>query len=368
MSAGHICSRLQGGRLSALQSLALLILTAATCAGAAAQPADAAPDAQRPAPFRLAGHTTDAGSMQSFHVTVADTQIPITVSHGAHPGPVLTLTAGIHGDEYPPVLALLRLRATLDPRQQAGTLVLVHAANVAALHQYGLSALHPEDGRNLNREFPGNADGSPTQQIAHFFTTQIVPPTDYLIDMHSGSADQALWPHVYSPFVGDEELDARTLAFARATGMHHIVLYGDRPRDPARSISWPNTAMTRGKPGLTIEIGDRGRRDTALVDTYLTALFNAMRHLGFAPGTAPNNAGAIVYRKLHDVETPVRGLLHLRVEIGELVDEGTLLAVVTDYFGEPVAQIRSPVRGVVLMLTQRPPINAGAGVATIGTW
>ena len=54
------------------------------------------------------------------------TTIPITVIKGSKPGPVLALTAGIHGYEYPPILALQKLQV----KKLAGTLIIVHVANM----------------------------------------------------------------------------------------------------------------------------------------------------------------------------------------------------------------------------------------------
>jgi predicted deacylase len=320
------------------------------------------------APFLLAGTEVPAGTQRAFVAEVAPglPGVPITVFHGEQPGPVLTLSAGTHGDEFPAILALRELRAALRPEALRGVVVLVHAANLPSLHQRGLSPLHPADGKNLNRAFPGRADGSPTERLAHFLTEEIVGASDYLADLHSGSADQELWPHVYAPFVGDAALDARTLAFAKATGLRHVVLYGDRPRDPANSISYPNTAMTRGKPGLTLEIGDLGGREPEDVDAYLDALRRMLDHLGMLPGDFPEADGHVVYERLVDVETPAGGLFTAAVRIGELVGPGALLGTVTDYFGTPLAELRAPTRGVVLMLRHKPPVNAGDGLVTIG--
>ncbi|MEE4277040.1 MAG: succinylglutamate desuccinylase/aspartoacylase family protein [Halieaceae bacterium] len=318
--------------------------------------------------FVLAGFETAAGTRNSFTAEIGDEagSIPITAFHGTHEGPVLTLSAGTHGDEFPSIMALQRLRREVDPAQLAGTLVLVHAANLPALHQNGLSPLHPVDGKNLNREFPGSYGGTPTERLAHFLTTEIVASSDYLADLHSGSADQWLYPHIYAPFVGDEELDARTLAWAMASNMRHVVLYGDRPRDPANSVSYPNTAMTRGKPGLTIEIGDRGRTDEDDVRAYSDVLRRLIVALEMLPGEFPSPGGQIIYERLEDVETPVTGLFEPLCSIGELVEEGALLGVVRDYFGDEIAEVRAPLRGVVLMLRHAPPVHAGAGLVTLG--
>lgn len=323
--------------------------------------------AQTPADFTLAGHSVAPGQKASFMVPVAGTEIPISIIHGARPGVVLNLTAGIHGDEFPSLFALQRLLAQTDPATLSGTLVLVHLANLPGFHARRI-ALNPTDEKNLNREFPGAPDGTQTEQIAHFLTTEVIARTDYLMDLHSGSANQYLWPHVYSPVVGDPELDARTLAFAQATGMRHIVLYGDRPRDPANSISYPNTAQTRGKPGLTVEIGYLGRRDEAFILEVLAVAQNAMAHLGMLDAPAPEVAGYTLYTRLHEVESEVSGVFHPRTAIGERVLPGALLGEVTDYFGNPIQALRAPVEGVVLMVNDTPPIRAGEAPVTVGSW
>ncbi len=319
-------------------------------------------------PFELAGTVTTEGTQNSFLADVpgTDVQIPITVFHGTQEGPVLTLSAGTHGDEFPAITAVQRLREDIDPQALKGTLILVHGANIPALHQRGLSPLHPEDGKNLNREFPGSLEGTATERLAHFLTEEIVGRTDYLADLHSGSANQWLWPHIYAPFVGDPELDARTLAWAKTAGMRHVVLYGDRPRDPTNSISYPNTAMTRGKPGLTLEIGDRGLNDEDDVRAYLDALHRLILALDMLPGQLPPSEGHVVYERLIEVETPEMGLFERRCEIGELVEQGALLGLVRDYFGDTIAELRAPTRGVVLMLRHAPPVNQGATLVTLG--
>ncbi len=316
-------------------------------------------------PFDLANQRTQVGQGRSFVVPVSETEVPITVIHGEKAGPVLTLTAGIHGDEFPSILALQRLRAEVRAKDLAGTLVMVHVANLPGFLGRRI-AVSPVDGKNLNRAFPGSADGTLTEKVAHFFTMEVIARTDYLIDMHSGSANQELLPHVYSPFLGDKELDGRTFEFAKATGMRHIVLYGDRPRDPARSISYPNTAMTRGKPALTTEIGHLGRRDEEFVRDVMRVAWNAMRHLKMIEGAPEFNAGYVLYRKLHEVESPVKGVFHARCRIGEMVGQGALVGEITDWFGTKIAELHAPLAGVVMMLASYPAVDPGDAPVTIG--
>jgi len=317
------------------------------------------------APFELANVLTEAGQSHSYIASENDIQVPVTVMHGSQPGPVLLLTAGVHGDEFPAILALQRLREEIDANELKGTLILVHIANLPGFHARRV-ALHPADNKNLNREFPGDKDGTPTEQLAEFFTREFISRIDFLIDMHSGSWNQELWPHVYSPFVGNQELDDLTFEFAKATGMQNIVLYGERPRDPANSISYPNTAMTRGKPGLTTEIGHLGQRDEDYIEETLELSRNALYFLEMLPGEPNLHPDPVIFDKLSSVASPADGLFTPRVEIGSEVEEGTIVGDVRDYFGNIVAELTSPVNGTVLMINYTPPVKAGETPVTIG--
>ncbi|WP_292362462.1 MULTISPECIES: M14 family metallopeptidase [unclassified Methylophaga] len=317
------------------------------------------------APFELAKVKTEAGQSHSYIAEEHDIKVPVTVIHGTQPGPVLLLTAGVHGDEFPAILALQRLREEVDAKQLKGTLIMVHLANLPGFHARRV-ALHPADNKNLNREFPGDKNGTPTEQLAEFFTREFISRIDFLIDMHSGSWNQQLWPHVYSPFVGDQQLDDLTFEFAKAIGMQHIVMYGERPRDPANSISYPNTAMTRGKPGLTTEIGHLGQRDEASVEDTLTLSRNALYFLEMLPGKPMPHSDPIIYDKLKSVASPADGLFTPRVEIGSAVEKGTIVGDIRDYFGNIVAELTAPVSGTVLMINDTPPVKAGETPVTIG--
>ncbi|BFM08745.1 succinylglutamate desuccinylase/aspartoacylase family protein [Halioxenophilus aromaticivorans] len=314
-------------------------------------------------PFELDGVVVPAGEQKSFMLPAPGMGIPVTVINGNQPGPVLTLTAGVHGDEFPSILALQSLRTRIDAAELKGTLVLVHLANLPGFHARRI-ALHPEDDKNLNREFPGAADGTATEQLAFYLTRQVIPKTDYLIDLHSGSAYQALHHHVYSPVLYQEPLDEKTLAFAEATGMQHIVLYDKRPKDLANTISYPNTAQVRGKPALTVEVGHSGLRDDAFVEEIIAICTNALKHLGMLAGKPKTKA--IIYSHLESIASPASGIFTPVAAIGQPVQPGDLLGTVSNYYGEPVAEIKATEAGTILMLRQWPAIAEGESPATLG--
>ena len=91
------------------------------------------------------------------------THIPITTIEGARPGPTLALIAGNHGYEYPPILALQQLRTQIDAAGLSGTVILVHVANMPSFLGRTIY-FSPIDGKNLNRVYPGRADGKVSER------------------------------------------------------------------------------------------------------------------------------------------------------------------------------------------------------------
>ncbi|OFI33605.1 succinylglutamate desuccinylase [Alteromonas lipolytica] len=313
----------------------------------------------------LLGSSVPVGSKLSYIATEGDIELPVTVINGAAVGPVLLLAAGTHGDEFPSMFALQQLAKEINPAELQGTVLIVHLANLDGFHGRML-ALNPKDNKNLNREFPGSKSGTATERLAELLTREFISRADYFIDMHSGSANQKLLNHVYSPFVGNAKLDALTFEFAKASGMQHIIMYGDRPRDPANSISFPNTAMTRGKPGLTTEIGHLGWRDEASIDYALNVARNALYFLGMLPGKVMLNQQAVVYDEVSYVDAEFTGFFTPLVTTGDKVVKGQALGQVTDYFGNLVQTITSPVKGNVLMINETPPIKKGESPVAVG--
>src|SRR6476646_4994853 len=123
----------------------------------------------------------------------AGTSIPITTVRGARPGPVLALIAGNHGYEYPPILALQQFRAQVVPEELSGTIIMVHVANMPSF--LGRTVyFSPVDGKNLNRVYPGNADGTVSERIALAITNEVIENADYVLDLHCGDGNEWLRP------------------------------------------------------------------------------------------------------------------------------------------------------------------------------
>ena len=108
---------------------------------------------------------------------------------------MLALVAGTHGYEYTSILALPRVRARLDPTRMAGSVILVHMANPPTF--YGRRIYYSPDGKNLNRVYPGKADGTQSERIAYAITREVIDRATHLADMHCGDGNESLRPYSY---------------------------------------------------------------------------------------------------------------------------------------------------------------------------
>jgi predicted deacylase len=292
------------------------------------------------------------------------TEIPVTTIRGERPGPTLALVAGNHGYEYPPVLALQKLR--IDPERLAGTVILVHAANMPSF--LGRTVyFSPVDGKNLNRCYPGRPDGTVSERIAFAITTEVIARCDYLLDLHCGDGNEWLRPYVYQTVTGRAELDAENARLVLAFGIDHIVVDRSRPADPSRSIYCSNTAITRGKPAATIESGCLGRTDTESVDRIVQGIHGVLRELGMTEeGPAPLE-DPVYLDPVEVIASPVTGILYPLVEPDQMVEQRAPIARITDFFGNDLVTVESPIAGKVLYVVATPPIVKGQPVACVGT-
>ena len=206
------------------------------------------------APLIVGSVTAAPGQLASGWIDVPDgvdsgTRVPVTVANGAAAGPALALVAGTHGSEYTSILALQRLRRQLEPARMRGAAILVHMASPPAF--YGRRIYHGPDGKNLNRVYPGRADGTVSERIAHALTREVIDRCTHLVDMHCGDGNESLRPYSYWIVTGASTLDAESRDLALAYGLDHILVDRGRPRDAAASVYMANTAITRGKPAIT---------------------------------------------------------------------------------------------------------------------
>jgi len=229
--------------------------------------------------------------------------------------------AGNHGDEYEGQIALCRLIRELEPEGIQGRVIIMPAANLpAALDGARVS---PIDQGNLNRSFPGDADGTVTEQIAYYIDSVLFPLADHFHDLHSGGSSLDYLPFASLHYSDNEELNDRSLAALKAFGAPLSLVWMD-----SRDVRYgPPAAMARGVAALGGEFGGGGEVSIDGVALIERGLRNTLVHLGMLPppsdhDPAPPSRLVQVPGRDYFVYAPEPGLFEPAVRLGDRVEAG----------------------------------------------
>jgi len=273
--------------------------------------------------------------------------IPIAVFKNGR-GPTVLVMAGNHGDEYEGQVALTNLIRTFDPARLQGRLIVVPMANFPAARAG--QRVSPVDGGNLNREFPGRADGTLTQQIAHYISAVLMPMADVFLDLHSGGSSLEYLPYALATVGGGPEKDRRTVAAMLAMGYPLGFVW---PATPGTGTA-NDVAGPAGLIALSGEFGGKGFVTPAYVRMLERGIENLLAHLGMvagkpAPPAKPTRIivwppeGGLVY-------APVAGIWEPTNELGDTVAAGDTVALIhvpEEPLREPV-RVAAPAAGMML--------------------
>ncbi|MCH2210554.1 MAG: succinylglutamate desuccinylase/aspartoacylase family protein [Fuerstiella sp.] len=246
--------------------------------------------------------------------------VPIIVIRNGD-GPTVLLTAGNHGDEYEGQLALMKLCRELEPEMVRGRIIILPAANYPAVIA-GLRT-SPIDDLNLNRSFPGNADGSPTESIAHYIETELLSIADFAVDLHSGGSSLMYLPSTLTIVVEDDDRAARQLDMLQAFAA------------PLGYIAWPGgedrtmmaAANRAGVPAIGTELGGSGTTSVQSVAIAERGVRRVLRHVGSVPeinvGDDPPATRLMEVRTVdYYVYSPDYGLWEPLADLGDQVQAG----------------------------------------------
>lgn len=282
----------------------------------------------------------------------AELELPFGIVEGAKDGPCLLVTAGIHGSEFCSIEAALRLLAT-DPSTLSGTLLVLPIVNLAAFWKRSIYVV-PADGKNLNRVFPGRADGSASERLAHWLVGEAFPKADAYVDLHGGDLNEALIP--FSLF---REGDQRSEALARTFGLPIAVASSYEGFTIA-------AASMRGVPSIIAEVGGNGLWDDASVGELSQGLGRVMHSLGMI-GQGPPAAGATSLMTLTFISSPRQGLWYPYQRIGAPVAVNQALGEIRSLAGERECTITSPAAGSVLFQMTSLSVNEGEALLGVTT-
>lgn len=320
--------------------------------------------------FQIGRMEVGPGEMKSGYLAVPEqdglgASIPLTVINGIKKGKILALVAGVHGYEYPPILALYRLKREIDPQSLSGTLILIHIANLHAF-QKRIIYYNPYDWKNLNRVFPGSLEGTISQRIAHVLTEEVVERCDYLIDLHCGDGNEALVPYSYWMVSGDEKVDEVSKRMVLAFGIKHIIIDKTRTKDISYSKYLGNTAVLRSKPAITTESGYLGRTDEESIVRNVRGILNVMKLFKMNEGQPELTPDPVWIDQYEVVYSDMDGLFYPCTKMGYHVRKGEKVGFITDYLGTLKQELKAPFSGMILYIIDTPPANKGEPLYEIG--
>ena len=281
----------------------------------------------------------------------------VAVIAGREPGPTLLVMGGVHGAEYTSLEAARRSAANTDPGQLRGVLAVIPIASLDMFWERGIY-VHPFDGKNPNRQYPGKATGTATERLAAAIFEQAMGPADYVCDLHGGDMVEALDPFTGVHKGAAPEVVAKSLDMARAFGIEEVIV-GETVG------STYGAASMAGKPSILCEAGGQGILSEAGATQLATGVRRLMQHLGMLAGTPAPLPIRVREKGSAWLTAPASGLWYPVKAPGEAVREGELLGTMTDLWGEPLREVRAPATGKVTWIVTATAMKEGQAMAGV---
>ncbi len=281
------------------------------------------------------------------------TRLPVIVALGVKPGPVVGLTAAVHGNEINGVRTIHHLFERIDPAELEGTVVGVTVVNVPA---YLRNKRRFPDATDLNRIMPGREDGNESQVYAARFDREVLARFQYLIDLHTAS-----FGRVNSLYVRADLTDPQAAGLARAIGAD-IIVHNASSDGTVRAC-----AASRGITAITVEIGDPLVLDRGKIRTSRIGIRDVLENLGMVPHDHQQaSRHAVECGKSYWLHTDTGGLLEVLPEVTEHVEAGAPIAHLFDPWGRRLRTYHAPESGVVIGRSSNPVATTGARILHLG--
>lgn len=308
--------------------------------------------------FELLGHKIPRGSSQRLMWSASrifegvSSATPVLIVHGRGDGPVLCLTAAIHGDELNGIEMVRRVLHDLEPEKVNGTVIGIPIVNLQGFRR---GSRYLPDRRDLNRYFPGNPEGSSASRIAYSLFDSIIKHCDALVDLHTGSFYRTNMPQLRADLRYDK-IKELTQGFGGIAVLHSEAAIGTLRR----------AATDAGVPAITLEAGEPLRLQSAKVSQGVTGIFtlldtmNIVKRVQFLAPPEP------VYYQSTWVRADDGGILFSVVRLGQAIEIGDVLGTVTDPITNDQNLIYSPAKGRVLGMALNQVVQPGFAAFRIG--
>jgi predicted deacylase len=313
----------------------------------------------------IAGISIPPGARRQIEIPVGklfdytELTIPVEVVRGREPGPVLFVSAAIHGDEINGSEAIKRLlsqRKTLSKIN--GTLIAVPIVNVFGFNR---NVRYLPDRRDLNRCFPGSDTGSLAGQIAHKFMSEVVSKCTHGIDLHTGAIHRTNLPQIRA-CLDSEQTHRLAMAFGVPVVMNSTI----------RDGSLRQAAAEMGIPMLLFEGGEALRHEENVIKTAIRGVLAVMESIGMFEGKKVSlrqrKKEVFVAKSSHWIRAPHSGSLRISKKAGKMVERGELLGIISNPFGKEKFEVRAKATGIIIGMTLLPLVNNGDALFHIATF
>ncbi|HEX7101091.1 MAG TPA: succinylglutamate desuccinylase/aspartoacylase family protein [Nitrolancea sp.] len=309
-----------------------------------------------------------AGERQTHQVVLPGALLreeprPVVSIAGANPGPVVFINAGVHGGEYPAIETAIQLGKTLDPATLSGTVVIMPVLNLPAFWKRSMFVC-PIDDVNPNRVFPGDPEGSYSEQMVYALTTEFMARADCYIDLHGGDMVEGLVPFSICR-TGAEDVDQKSLELAKVFGLPYLLTV-DRPIQPSKGSMSFVAGAERGVPGFIAEAGGVGQLQLDAVDLLTNGIRRVLKHLSMIDADVPEAAASTVLTNFEWLYSENAGMFYPSVAINEEIVEGQRIGHIGSLFGEQLEEIHAPLSGRILFITTSPAVLAHGLLMGIG--
>jgi hypothetical protein len=275
--------------------------------------------------------------------------LPVHVVHGKKDGPVLFVSAAIHGDEINGVEIVRRLLKLKLLKNLKGTLIAIPIVNVFGFIN---QSRYLPDRRDLNRSFPGSYTGSLASHLARLFMDEIVAKCTHGIDLHSGSSHRTNLPQIRAT-LDNPEVERLAIAFGAP------VIVNARLRDN----SLREAVIDRGIPMLLFEGGEGLRFNEHPINIGLKGIVAVMRNLGMLAQKARRKTPQpVIVKATHWVRANKSGIIHSAVPLGSLVKKNQVMACIIDPIGDNEEKLLAPFEGIIIGSLNLPLVHKGDAI------
>ncbi len=279
-------------------------------------------------------------------------RVPVRICRAVDDGPVVFVTAALHGDEINGTGAIRHLIHDADFQLLRGAVILVPVLNLLAFERH---SRYLPDRRDLNRCFPGSASGSLASRMARTIFDEIVQRCDYGIDLHTAAVRRTNFPNVR----GDMQ-NAAVAELARSFGSE-IIINGKGPRGAFR-----REACRAGCPSIIMEGGEVWKVEPGIVETSVRGVQNVLRGLGMLDGAIDSPDYQVVIERTKWIRADRGGFMRFHVKPGEIVEAEQPLATNSNLIGHERKTLYAPFDAVILGMTTLPSVSPGEPVCHLG--